>query len=73
MEVKITCPKCNSKKVEIIAEKGNPLPMYKCANCGYKNNLFPQFGKKEDEETHPGVAELEEETRPSDAMLEEED
>ncbi|MDP3992284.1 MAG: hypothetical protein Q8P79_02125 [Nanoarchaeota archaeon] len=50
MEVKITCPKCNSTKVEIIAEKGNPLPMYKCTSCGYKKNLFPQFGQSEQEE-----------------------
>lgn len=50
MEVKITCPKCSSTKVEIIAEKGNPLPMYKCINCGYKKNLFPQFGNKQEEE-----------------------
>jgi len=63
MEVKITCPKCNSTKTEIIAEKGNPLPMYKCTSCGYKNTLFPQFGNKQEEEK--------EETRPSDAELEE--
>ena len=59
MEIKITCPKCSSTKTEIIAEKGNPLPMYKCKSCGYKNTLFPQFGKKE--ENRPGLADLEEE------------
>jgi len=50
MEIKITCPKCGSTKVDIIAEEGNPIPMYKCANCGYKKNLFPQMGNKEEEE-----------------------
>lgn len=64
MKMKITCPKCSSTNVDIIAEEGNPLPMYKCAKCGYKKNLFPQFGNKEKEE---------EETRPGDAVLEEED
>ena len=49
MEVKITCPKCRSTKIEITAEKGNPLPMYKCMSCGYKKNLFPQFGNKEED------------------------
>ena len=40
--------------------------MYKCMSCGYKNNLFPQFGKKgkeaeqEDEKTRPSDVELEE-------------
>ena len=48
-------------KIDIIAEEGNPLPMYKCKSCGYKNKLFPQIGKKkEKEETLPGDAELEE-------------
>ncbi len=50
MQVKITCPKCGSTKVDIVAEEGNPLPLYKCSNCGYKHSLFPQFGNKEKKE-----------------------
>ncbi|HKZ33907.1 MAG TPA: hypothetical protein VJ142_01560 [Candidatus Nanoarchaeia archaeon] len=50
MKIKITCPKCSSTKIDITAEEGNPLPMYKCKSCGYKNKLFPQIGKKEEED-----------------------
>ena len=50
MKIKITCPKCNSMKIDIIAEEGNPLPMYKCKSCGYKNKLFPQIENKEEKE-----------------------
>jgi len=46
MKLNIICKKCKSPDVEIIAEEGNPLPMYKCKKCGYKDNLFPQIGNK---------------------------
>jgi len=49
MKLNIRCAKCQSGDVEIIAEEGNPIPMYKCNKCGYKNNLFPQFKNKEEE------------------------
>ena len=51
MKVKINCPKCNSEQVEIVANPEGTSPMYKCKKCGYKNTLFPQFGrtKVEDE------------------------
>jgi len=52
MKMKITCPRCKSENTEIIAEDGNPLPMYKCKKCGYKNKLFPQIGNKEPEESN---------------------
>ena len=48
MKVKINCPKCKSTSVTIIAEEGNFSPMYKCNECGHKDNLFPQLEKKED-------------------------
>ena len=51
MKIKITCPRCGSEKIEMTAEEGNPLPMYRCNNCGYKHNLFPQFENKESDES----------------------
>ncbi len=44
MKVSINCAKCKSTNVEIIAEQGNPSPMYKCTACGYKANIFPKIG-----------------------------
>lgn len=71
MKVKITCPKCKSENVKVTSDATSPIPLYLCNKCGYKNKLFPQFGKKEEEEeTRPSDAELEK-TRRSDAMLEE--
>jgi Zn ribbon nucleic-acid-binding protein len=50
MKVKISCPKCRSNNVSIVPNAEGTTPMYKCVQCGYKNNLFPQFGKKSEEE-----------------------
>ncbi len=49
MKLSINCPKCKSSNIEIIAEEENPIPQYKCNNCGYKDNLFPQFKESEEE------------------------
>jgi len=46
MKLNINCAKCKSENVEITAEEGNPIPMYKCNKCSYKDNLFPQFESK---------------------------
>ena len=46
MKVKISCPKCRSANVSIVPNVESSIPMYKCSQCGYKNNLFPQFGKQ---------------------------
>ena len=50
MKVKISCPKCGSNNVDIVANSEGSVPMYKCGQCGYKNNIFPQFGKTEPED-----------------------
>ena len=53
MKFKISCPKCKSENIEMIANTSGVTPMYKCKKCGYKNNLFPQFsqeGEKDNED-----------------------
>ena len=50
MKVKINCPKCGSDGIKIISEGNDPTPMYKCNKCGYKHNLFPKFGNKQEEQ-----------------------
>ena len=63
MKVTITCPRCRSTKVSIVSDKGNPTPMYKCDQCGYKHSLFPQIGKTKegDEEDDEEDIEIKEE------------
>ena len=64
MKVNINCQKCNSPDIKIIAEEGNPLPMYRCNRCGHKSTLFPQFGKNEkakEEKIEKETEDLEEE------------
>ena len=59
MKVTITCPRCRSTKVSIVSDKGDPTPMYKCDQCGYKHNLFPQIGKRNEENSEDSEDELE--------------
>ena len=46
MKLKMTCPKCGSADIDIAENTEGITPQYKCNNCGYKGNLFPQFGNK---------------------------
>ena len=48
MKVKITCPKCGSSNISIATNSEGLTPMYRCNQCGHKNNLFPQFEKKDE-------------------------
>lgn len=54
MKVKINCPKCGSPKIAIVANPDGTSPMYKCEACGYKNNLFPQLGKRQNGDEESG-------------------
>jgi len=50
MKVKITCPKCGSNDTSIVPNLEGVSPLYKCNKCGYESNLFPQFGKPQEED-----------------------
>jgi uncharacterized Zn finger protein len=60
MKVTITCPRCKSTKVSIVSDRGDPTPMYKCEQCGYKHNLFPQIGKTKEDDGDEEDIEIEE-------------
>ncbi len=47
MKLKISCQKCKSTNVIIASNIKDSTPMYKCNDCNYQNNLFPQFENKD--------------------------
>lgn len=48
MKLNITCPKCKSPDISIVENTKGVDPIYRCNKCGYKKNLFPKFGNKEE-------------------------
>jgi uncharacterized Zn finger protein len=49
MKLNVSCQKCSSTDVSIVAGEKDPTPMYKCNNCGFTRTLFPQIKDKKDE------------------------